>query len=172
MGRKQRMPPLRSYRTIWTYACSVPGYGPRKQASGNAALRWKCGTKGENINTNYKKRMQNAMPSVLEKTILNEPVAFSVTVLAAVVLFIFSFPWTIETPIKLRLTVTRWGIEEFCNPHSLWEWGASGTSWLICCFTALRTTIGNYVLSIACFSWHLQHLTCSNLIMQCVDLRN
>ena len=39
-----------------------------------------------------KKILQNAMPSVLEKTILNEPVAFSVTVLAATVLFIFSFP--------------------------------------------------------------------------------
>jgi len=99
--------------------CVFSSLGPRKQASGNAALRWKGGTKGENINTNYKRKYCK-MRCLLswKKTILNEPVAFSVTVLAAVVLFIFSFPWTIETPIKLRLTVTRWGIEEFCNPHS------------------------------------------------------
>ena len=128
MRRKQTMPPLRSYRTIWTYACSVPVYGPRKQASGNAALWWKGGTKGENINANYKKNTDCKMRCLLswKKTILNEPVAFSVTVLAAAVLFIFSFPSTTETPIKLRLTVTRWGIEEFCNPHCLWDWGASG----------------------------------------------
>ena len=80
------------------------------------------------------------MPSALERTILNEPVAFSVPVLAAAVLFMFSFPWTIETPIKLRLAATRWGIEEFCNPHCPWDLGASDTSWLICCFTVLRTT--------------------------------
>ena len=56
MRQKQTMPPLRSYQTIPTYACSVPVYGPRKQASGNAALRIKGGTKRGKTRTQITKK--------------------------------------------------------------------------------------------------------------------
>ena len=53
------------------------------------------------------KATENAMPSALEGTILDEPVAFSELVLAAAVLFIFCiFSRTTEPPVEWTLPIT------------------------------------------------------------------